>query len=462
MKNILILVSVFGMAAIAAAQISVNVYEAGANTPFDGNDVMVGNSLVFIVSSDSNDYWSGGLFIEDQDRDIGTLSGRGYDPNSRDYTGSHYPAAGDLAKVTKWMDSSMWGFDFYTFYPVDTNSEEDSTITGGWFVIDYEANDVGDCNVTFYDYDISWIDPNYFITISNSPSRDLNSDGNVNSLDYSIFAYQWGADGCNDPNWCDGADLDRDSDVDYNDLDLFTEYWLWPSLRGEPNEPNEPNYPADPNIIYEIVDVNGSNEITIDVNETVTLYVDLVTLGSKGVNLFQIEVNISDPNLGSIDNREYDPNDPNSSTACILAEPNRAEWVDYYGPGVAQEEGILLLGTTWDSTTVFYDGNLASFEFTCDGQGDVTLELINHVSWDPNGAVYPTLQSIIIHQNDPYSLPLMGGDGIEEMTLGIYPQVDIEELVSFLEEIWQEDEQLREMCTEEEWQAFIDSVKNSQ
>jgi len=146
---------------------------------------------------------------------------------ARDYTDSHYEDAGGFAKVTGWKDSSIWGFDLYTFYPVDGNSESNSTVAGDWFIIDYKADKVGDCNVGFYDYSINWDDPNYFLSFSHIPTRDLNFNEVVNFVDFAIFASQWDATDHNDPNWCDGADLNRDSDVDYNDLGLFLDYWLW-------------------------------------------------------------------------------------------------------------------------------------------------------------------------------------------------------------------------------------------
>ena len=232
MRKLLTLILLLGIAPIAAGQITVQVYEADGETPFDCNDdIMVGTELSIVVSSDSNDYWSGGLFISGQDRALGTLAGRGLDPNdpnARDYTDSHYEDAGDLAIATGWKDSSIWGFDLYTFYPVDGNSDNNSTVAGDWFIIDYKADEVGDCNVGFYDYRISWDDPNYFLSFSHIPTRDLNFNEVVNFVDFAIFAAQRDATDCNDPNWCDGADLDREGNVDYNDLGLFVEYWLWP------------------------------------------------------------------------------------------------------------------------------------------------------------------------------------------------------------------------------------------
>ena len=466
MKKLLTLILALAIVPIAEGQVSLKVYEADETTPFDcDEDIMVGTKHTLIVSSDSNDYWSGGLFIAGQDRALGTLAGRGYDPNTRDWTSSHYEDAGDLAKVTAWKDSSIWGFDLYTFYPsypVDGNSEDNSTVPGDWFIIDYYADEVGECNVGFYDYSISWDDPNYYITFSHIPTRDLNSDEVVNFSDFAIFASQWNATNCNDPNWCAGADLDRDTDVDYNDLGLFVEYWLWPTSANGPNEPYGPddyNYPEDANIIYRIVDAIGLSEITIDVNDSITLYVDIATTDVNDVCAFDIEVDISDTNLGSIDNTEYP-----GGTAQILAEPNRDSSWDYWGPGWEQEEGIRLSGIT--TGCAIADGHLASFVFTCEGEGDVTLELINWASLNTDDKlVFPKLESITIHQINPNSQQMMGGEmgemlDMQEIQQPLLTQQEIDEIVSWLEEIWRQEEELRDTFSEAEWNEFIDSVSN--
>ena len=455
MKKLLTLISVLGIVSIAAGQISLKVYEADMVTPFDCNgETMVGAKLTLIVSSDSNDYWSGGLSIEGQDRALGTLAGRGLDPNdpnARDYTGSHYEDAGDLAIVTAWRDSSIWSFDLYTYYPVDGNSQDNTTVPGDWFIIDYYADEVGECNVGFYDYDISWSEPNYCITFFNVPTRDLNSDEMVNIVDFAIFASRWNDTGCGDPNWCAGADIDRDGDVDNKDLGLFVNYWLWPNSGNEPDSPDEPNYPEDANIIYSIVDVNGNSEITLDVNESITLYVDIATANDvKGVWAFDIEVDISDTNLGSIDNTEYP-----DGTAQILAEPNRNSFWDCWGPGLEQEEGIQLFGLT--TGCAIDDGHLASFVFTCEGQGDVTLELNNWASFNTDSqAVFPRLETIIIHQIDPLMMEM----GSEMLSEPLPDEIDIDELVNWLEEIWLQEKEIREMYNKAEWNEFIDSLKN--
>ena len=464
-KGFLILTLVLGIVPISHGQTSLQVYEADGVTPFDCNgETMVGAKRVLIVSSDSNDYWNGGLFIANQDRLRGTLAGREKDPNSRDWTGSHYENAGDFAIVTQWRDSDIWGFDFYTYYPVDAYSEANSTVPGDWFVIDYYADEVNECNVCFYiynEYGESWDEPNYIITFFNVPTRDLNSDEAVDFRDFATFSSHWNNTGCGAPNWCAGADIDRDGDVDNKDLGLFVEYWLWPTSDNgseEPNSTDEPNYPADPNITYSIVDANGLSEITIDVNDSITLYVDIASTNDNDVWVFDIDVDISDPNLGSIDNTEYP-----GGTAQILAEPNRDTSWDNWGPGLEQEEGIELFGLT--TGCAIADGHLASFVFTCEGQGDVTLELINWASYNTdNEAVFPKLETIVIHQIDPLMMMEMGSEMLvgtpETAPSESPPVVDIDELVSWLEELWFEDQEIRKTYRKAEWNDFIDSIKN--
>jgi hypothetical protein len=464
MKGFLILTLTLGIASIAFGQVGLQVYEADGVTPFDCNsETMVGDKRVLVLSSDSNDYWSGGLFIEGPDRILGILAGRDKDPNSRDWTGSHYPDAGDYAIVTQWQDSDMWGYDLFTFYPAHSNSvdnDNNTTVPGDWFVVDYYATKTGECNVGFYeynDYTTSWTEPNYLITFSNVPTRDLNSDDVVNFLDFAIFASKWNDADCNDPNWCQGADIDRDGNVDYNDLSLFVEYWLWPNMGEESNEPNspqEPNYPADPNFIYSIVDANGNSEITLDVNESITLYVDIATANDvNGIYAFHVEADISDTNLGSIDNTEYP-----DGTAQILAEPNKDPSWDYWKPGLEQEEGIQLSGFT--TGCAIADGHLASFVFTCEGSGDVTLTLINWASWNTDSEeVFPKLEGILIHQVDPYSQQMMESGGAAAQSAPP-PEDDVNELIDWLEDLWSQEKEIRETYSKKEWDEFIDSLRD--
>lgn len=431
-RKLLILILALGVVPIATAQVALRVYEADGITPFDGSDIMVGSKVALIVSSDANDYWSGGLFIRGQDRALATLSGRDSDLSIRDYTDSHYEDAGDMAKVTAWKDSDIWGFDLY--------GSDIHAIAGDWFVIDYEAISVGDPNVEFYDYSISWDEPNSLLTFHHVPTRDFNDDEVVDVLDIALLGSYWLVQDCDDPCWCGKTDINADGYVDAVDFGLFKAFWLWGVPPGEdPNqsEPEDPN--GAPNVTYSIIDANGLDEITINVNDSITLYVDMTTT-NEDVYTFHIEVNISDPNLGSIDNTAY-----NSGTARILAEP-RSEGFDYWGPGIYQEEGIELFGASLG--TPMSDGHMASFLYTCNGQGDVTLELIN---WDSSGTA--GLESIIIHQIDPNSQQMMGS-GMDEMQ-----EASVDEIFQFLKYLLSQQIEISEVFIEAEWMKFIDGTK---
>ncbi|NIP55528.1 MAG: hypothetical protein GWN00_14405, partial [Aliifodinibius sp.] len=55
---------------------------------------------------------------------------------------------------------------------------------------------------------------------------DINSDGFVNFFDYAFFASAWQSDP-NDPNYNEDCDLEDNNSIDYNDIALFCEDWLW-------------------------------------------------------------------------------------------------------------------------------------------------------------------------------------------------------------------------------------------
>ena len=244
-KNLVRAVLVLCMFAPVCGQVSMKFYEADGVTPFEGEEVMVGTELTIIVRSETGGFWHGGVFMTGLNRAYGLLSGRGFDPNSEDWTGSHLAAAGDNAYVGAYRDSWIWGFDLCT----DSSAE-----AGDWFIIDYLVEDIGDPNVGFYEYHISWDDPNFLIDLVQIPTRDFNDDDTVNLIDYTRLSAHWQVSDCNEPNWCDLTDINRDGDVDLLDVELFTEYWLWAlpgpgemgrALGGGPNEtisdPHEPD-----------------------------------------------------------------------------------------------------------------------------------------------------------------------------------------------------------------------------
>ena len=226
MKRIAVLTLVLCVSLKALAEVSTKVLLADGTTPleladpnipFVYRDIMVGTKLTIIVSSDANGYWSGDLAITGQDQDYGLLSARGYNTTTLDWEGSRLPAAGDMSHVWDWEQPGIDGFSFNG----DTNA-----VAGDWFIIDYTATNAGICNVGFYDHNISWDEPAYYMTFSHVTTRDFNNDTQVDYADFVLFASYWRDTSCSDPGWCEGVDLDTDGNVDSADLMLFVDYWL--------------------------------------------------------------------------------------------------------------------------------------------------------------------------------------------------------------------------------------------
>jgi hypothetical protein len=457
-KNLITMVIMLGGAVYA--QVFVQLCDPCDLTPILANQVMVGKKCSLQIYSDANDLWSGGLFLSGEDREMGVLQDRGKDPNSRDWKGSHLEAAGPMAKVYAWSDSVISGFDFYT--------SEYSCQAGMWFLVDYLALQQGDCSIGYYDHSFSWIqpDPNISILMENIPNVDFNDDGVVDLKDFMIFASHWLEGECSGPEWCQQTDVNKDGKVGLTDLTLFAQYWLWGTsgypypvvTPPEPNsvEPNsveppvEPNTvgpsaklntvepPVDPNVIFRIQDETGLQEITLNTGQSICLYLTKQTF-NEDVFIICLEVNLSDPNLGWIDNTEYNSADPNNSgTAQILASP-RMSFFDYYGPGYTQFEGIQFVMANIGQA--ISDGPVASFVYTATGPGDVVLSLVNYMS--------PVrLEQIVIHQI---------GAASSSQTQTTDPNT----LAALLETIWNTSEELQGSTTEAKWNAFIEDVKSS-
>jgi len=226
MKKVMPLVLILATATVCTGEVFPQVYLADSNTPlplrdpnipFVYRDIMVGTKLTIIVSSDVNEYWSdgGSLAIEEAYLDYGILSARG--PKvGEDWSGSHFPAAGKEALVVWWPVNE---FDLYT-------TVSSVIQAGDWFIIDYNAINIGTCTVGFYDYGISWDQPIYYLKFSHVRTRDFNKDTRVDFTDFAVIASHWQENECSDPNWCEGTDLDTNGGVDTNDLMSFAEYWL--------------------------------------------------------------------------------------------------------------------------------------------------------------------------------------------------------------------------------------------
>ena len=150
----------------------------------------------------------------------------------------------------------------------------------------------------------------------------------------------------------------------------------------------------------------------------------------------------------------------------LHAGPNRYTIWDYWGAGIEQQQGIRFFAVTEGNP--IDDGHLASFVYTASEQGDVVLNLINQNSRDINQeSVYPILQSIIIHQVDPYVQQMMGTSGIFEASSALQqeqllmPMDKIDETTNWLEDIWSEESEMCDIYTKQEWNEFVDAIRNS-
>jgi hypothetical protein len=221
MKKITILLLFLFMTSPTLGAVSTRVCEADGNTPFDGRDIMVGTKLTIITSSDTGGAWDmgGGLFIKEAYWDYGILSGQDNNDITMDWEGSRYAAAGINARVWDWAEGGLGlGFMF---------GGDSEAITGDWFIIDYSASGVGNCTVDFYDFSVDEFEPVDSFIFHHVRTRDFNNDTKVDFSDFAILASHWQATDCNEPGgWCEGADLDIDGNVDFDDLMLFCEYWL--------------------------------------------------------------------------------------------------------------------------------------------------------------------------------------------------------------------------------------------
>lgn len=214
------------MTSAVVGEIFTIVYSADGNTPleledpnipFVYRDIMVGTKLSIVVHSDVNEDWfnGGSLVIEGEEMQArGELHGR--DCEFGECPGSCLPDAGEWAAV---WETTYPGIGF------DLGSVEDPN-AGNWYIIDYEAIDSGYCDVTFYNYDIDFSNPVEILSFNHVRTRDFDNNAKVDFADFAALASYWQATDCSEPDWCEGTDLDTDSDVDVNDLMLFCEFWL--------------------------------------------------------------------------------------------------------------------------------------------------------------------------------------------------------------------------------------------
>ena len=64
------------------------------------------------------------------------------------------------------------------------------------------------------------------------PEGDFSDNGRVDFEDFAILASYWAENTCGQPDWCHGADMDKNQIVDEQDLADFALDWLDIRVRG--------------------------------------------------------------------------------------------------------------------------------------------------------------------------------------------------------------------------------------
>jgi hypothetical protein len=203
------IIILFGVVSLVRGKVTTGIFLADSNSPVEYQEIMVGTKLAIVVSSDSAVYWDGSIALMGESVNKATLS-----------DGEPLEAAGFMAEVWDWVNVEIQGYDLYT----DFSGGQ----IGDWFIINYTANEIGDCNVTFFDgvpYDPPYT-PTYNIEFSHVLTRDFDGNTKVDFGDFALLSLRWNQSNCEYPDWCQGVDIDTSGVVDINDLMLFTEYWL--------------------------------------------------------------------------------------------------------------------------------------------------------------------------------------------------------------------------------------------
>ncbi|MDD5459240.1 MAG: hypothetical protein PHF37_07600 [Phycisphaerae bacterium] len=228
MKKLAILLLLLIITPNAVCEVTAKAYLADGITPLEladpcvphqYRDIMVGTELVIVIDSNvAEPDWSGAIDISEPYSNYGVVYGRGDDPNYPE--DSVLPAAGMGAFVEKYPYETNW-FDLYT----DTYPQ-----AGDWFIFDYNAVEIGDCNVGLYYWDWEYYTPYliHYLEFTHVQTRDFDNSGRVDFGDFSAFASWWKTDETCDEqnNFCGKSDLNENSYVDEFDLMQFSQFWL--------------------------------------------------------------------------------------------------------------------------------------------------------------------------------------------------------------------------------------------
>ncbi len=210
----------------------------------DVNEVWTGTGNIvkdpcFFSVEPSNGSWTENAFYdsstfqstltdENADWAVNELAGKFINPDTLNQALQFFIVSNNVNTIKVWSDVTDIAGEGDTYQIYDYHLRVDSPcIDAGYPEGDYigQTDIDGEPRVFDGDYDeIPIVDmgaDEYYW----SPA-DINSDGFVNFFDYAFFASAWQSDP-NDENYNEDCDLEDNNSIDYNDIALFCEDWLW-------------------------------------------------------------------------------------------------------------------------------------------------------------------------------------------------------------------------------------------
>jgi hypothetical protein len=168
-----------------------------------------------------------------------------------------FPTGGAVFRVDYEHDLIKRPEEFIFFYAVGTGKyfpTYEKTTTAYFDILLPEGFTVSGVWLDKIPHEYKVIGSHLFITVQSyfGPIENdlivslVPASGKVNLTDFAVFASRWLNAGCGWPDWCDGADLNRNGVVNPNDLRQLADGWL-KCKEGESDKPGLSNYYAPDN-----------------------------------------------------------------------------------------------------------------------------------------------------------------------------------------------------------------------
>jgi hypothetical protein len=113
------------------------------------------------------------------------------------------------------------------FVAVATSPYHSLGLKANGSIVAWGDNSYGRCNIPSPNSGFIAIAAGYDHSLGiKAVDEDINNDGYVDFKDWALLANKWLMD-CSGPDWCGGCDLNKSGKVDLDDMEMFTQYWLW-------------------------------------------------------------------------------------------------------------------------------------------------------------------------------------------------------------------------------------------